>query len=53
MASMFLAEYEKSSCHLQACVQCFEAEQRLTKDWRWIQITAFMVPVPPNLHSVL
>jgi len=30
-ASVRLAEHEKSSCHLQAGVQWFEAEQRLTK----------------------
>ena len=30
-ASVRLAEHEKSSCHLQADVQWFEAEQRLTK----------------------
>jgi len=30
-ASVRLAEHEKSSCYLQAGVQWFEAEQRLTK----------------------
>ena len=29
--SVRLAEHEKSSCHLQASVQWFEIEQRLTK----------------------
>jgi len=30
-ASMRISELEKSSCHFQASVQWFEAEQRLTK----------------------
>jgi len=30
-ASVRIAEHEKSSCHFQASVQWFEAEQRLTK----------------------
>ena len=30
-ASVHIAEHEKSSCHFQASVQWFEAEQRLKK----------------------
>jgi len=32
-ASVRLAEHEMSSGHLKASVQCFEAEQRLTKGY--------------------
>ena len=38
-----LAEHEKSSCHLQASVQWFEAEQRLTEGPRWIQVITFII----------
>jgi len=52
-ASVRLAEHEKSSCHLQAGVQWFEAEQRLTKDSSLDSINRVLsFAAPRNFHCV-